>query len=73
MIAFRYAVTVTDGAGAVHHLEGTIDAPAVHAAPAKAIEASFAQLTGGDTTIGRPGAGACRGPYRIDRLEVARV
>lgn len=37
-----------------------------------AIIASYHQLTNGHAEYGKPGAGGCRGPYTITRVELVR-
>ena len=72
MQSYSYQITVIDGAGVAHKLVGTAEGRDPVTATSAAVAASFEKLTGGDTQYGHPGKGGCRGPYRIDRLELVR-
>lgn len=72
----RYELSGTDGGGEAFAVSGEIEvgtALGFSGAPGAAMSDAYLKLTGGQTEYGKPGAGACRGPYTFRRLLIERV
>jgi hypothetical protein len=74
---FRYELGGTDGAGKAFSVSGHFDAGdeevSFQATITEAQRHAYLNLTGGQTEYGKPGQGACRGPYKFERILVETV
>lgn len=74
MKRWRYELAGLDGAGNELSVSGHFDqgdeAVSFQATLTEAQRHAYLTLTGGQTEYGKPGAGACRGPYQFTRLLV---
>ena len=78
MKRFRYELGGTDGGGKAFAVSGHFDqgdeVASFQATLAEAQRHAYLNLTaGGQTEYGKPGAGACRGPYKFERILVEVV
>lgn len=66
-----------DGAGQPFKVEGCFDqgdeAVSFQETIKEAQRSAYIKLTGGATEYGKPGQGACRGPYRFELIHVEVV
>jgi hypothetical protein len=75
--SFRYELGGTDGAGKAFNVSGHFDAGdeevSFQTTIVEAQRHAYRNLTGGQTEYGEPGQGACRGPYKLERILVETV
>lgn len=72
---YDFQVTVRDRDDRRHNIVGyaTVQTGDFRSAMDEAMRYSFEKLTGGEGALfGHPGERGCRGPYRIDRVEITR-
>lgn len=73
MKRWRYELGGLDGAGRQFKVDGTFDQGDEESFQQTITEAqrhAYLAMTGGKTEYGKPGAGACRGPYKFQRIVV---
>jgi hypothetical protein len=74
---WRYELGGTGGDGKPFSVSGHFDqgdeSVSFQATLTEAQRHAYLNLTGGDTQYGKPGAGACRGPYKFERILVETV
>lgn len=77
MKSFRYELGGTDGAGKAFAVAGDFvqgdEAVSFQQTITEAQRHAYLKLTDGKTEYGKPGEGACRGPYKFERILVEVV